>query len=537
MNALKASGGNTFMEQTNHQKKKLASKLDFMPMAVSFIIILLLCLSFFLAPEGSKHVLDSVRFFIGEEFGVYYLAIGLGIFLLSLYLAFSRFGTIRLGSPSEKPKYSAFAWGSMMFTSGLAADILFYSLCEWILYANDPHMANMGSIQDWSSVYPLFHWGPIPWSFYVVLACAFGFMLHVRKCKKQKYSEACRPILGSLADRAPGRIIDLLAVFALLAGTATTFSLATPLMSQTAASLLHVESSKWITIAILGVTCVVYTFSVVRGMKGVMKLASSCVYLFFALLAYVFLAGGEARYIVETGFSALGTLAQNFFTLSTYTDPARTTSFPQTWTMFYWAYWMVWAVAAPFFIGSISRGRTVKQTILGGYLFGLGGTFTSFIILGNYSLGLQVSGQLDVMGIYNAGQDLYSTIIAVINTLPLPQMVLILLILTMITFYATSFDAIALVASAYSYKEIPDGGEPHMGVKIFWSLMLILLPIALVFSDSSMANLQTVSIIAAFPLAAVILLIVASFLKDGKAYLNELGSQSPKTEQTEEENR
>ena len=93
----------------------------------------------------------------------------------------------------------------MMFTSGLAADILFYSLCEWILYANDPHMAEMGSIQDWSSVYPLFHWGPIPWSFYVVLACAFGFMLHVRKCRKQKYSEACRPILGSLTDKAPGR--------------------------------------------------------------------------------------------------------------------------------------------------------------------------------------------------------------------------------------------------------------------------------------------------------------------------------------------
>ena len=257
------------MNETHSDNKKLAARLDIMPMAVSLALILALCLAFFLAPEQSKHVLDSVRFFIGEEFGVYYLAVGLGIFLLSLYLAFSPFGAIRLGAPGEKPQYSAFSWGAMMFTSGLAADILFYSLCEWILYANDPHMAEMGSIQDWSSVYPLFHWGPIPWSFYVVLACAFGFMLHVRKCRKQKYSEACRPILGSLTDKAPGRLIDLLAVFALLAGTATTFSLATPLMSQTAASLLHVESSKWITIGILIVTCIVYTFSVVRGMKGV----------------------------------------------------------------------------------------------------------------------------------------------------------------------------------------------------------------------------------------------------------------------------
>lgn len=513
----------------------LKSQLDWIPIALPFAVILLLCGCFFAAPESSRQTLDSVRAFLGDQFGVWYLAVGLGFFLLSIYLAFSPYGSIRLGKPGEKPQYPAFVWGSMMFTSGLAADILFYSLCEWILYANDPHLAEMGSIQDWSSVYPLFHWGPIPWSFYLVLAVSFGFMLHVRNCRKQKYSEACRPILGSLVDKAPGKLIDLLAVFALLAGTATTFSLATPLMGQALASLLGLDASgwltapgpfgiacsKWLTILILAATCAVYTFSVVRGMKGVAKLASSCVYLFFILLAYVFLAGGETRYIVETGFSALGNLAQNFLTLATYTDPARTTSFPQTWTIFYWAYWMVWSVASPFFIGSISRGRTVKQTILGGYLFGLGGTFTSFIVLGNYSLGLQVSGRLDVMAIYGAAQDLYSTIIAILQTLPLASLVLVVLLLAMIAFYATSFDAIALVAASYSYKELPDSHEPHMGVKVFWSLMLILLPIALVFSDSSMANLQTVSIIAAFPLAFVIVLIAASFLKDAGRYLRE----------------
>ena len=344
-------------------------------------------------------------------------------------------------------------------------------------------------------------------------------MLHVRGCHKQKFSEACRPLLGNKTDGIPGKIIDLIAVFALMAGTATTFSLATPLMSQIASSLLGLPSSKWITIAILVVTCIVYTFCVVRGMHGIMKLAASCVYLFFALLAYVLLFGGETRYIIETGFSSIGNLVQNFFSLSTFTDPQRTTSFPQTWTIFYWAYWMVWCVAAPFFIGNISKGRTVKQTILGGYIFGLGGTFTSFIILGNYSLGLQVFGKLDVMGLYASTGDLYTTIIAIVQTLPLAPLVLILLALTMIAFYATSFDAIALVASSYSYKELDNDKEPYMGIKVFWSIMLILLPIALVFSDNSMANLQTVSIIAAFPIAVIIVLIIASFLKDARKVL------------------
>ncbi len=109
-----------------------------------------------------------------------------------------------------------------------------------------------------------------------------------------------------------------------------------------------------------------------------------CIYLFFGLLAFVLLFGGETRYIIETGFSSLGKMIQNFIGLSTYTDPMRTTNFPQNWTIYYWAYWMVWCVAAPFFIGSISRGRTVRQTILGGYGFGVGSTLVSFFILGNY---------------------------------------------------------------------------------------------------------------------------------------------------------
>lgn len=501
------------------KKKEMVNRIDWPVVVIPFFLILFLCVSFMLAPDASKELLEQIRALFGDTLGLYYLVIGLGVFLLSIYLAFSKYGSIRLGKAGEKPKYSAFAWSSMMFTSGLAADILFYSFCEWILYANDPHIAEMGSMQVWSSTFPIFHWGPIPWSFYLVLAVAFGFMLHVRGAHKQKYSEACRAILGKRVDGLPGKCIDLLALFALLAGTATTFAVATPLMSQTISALFGVGSSKWITIAILAGTCVVYTFAIFHGMKGVSKLSASCMYLFFSLLAYVLFFGGETRYILETGFAAIGNLTQNFFSLATFTDPMRETSFPQNWTIFYWAYWMVWCVAAPFFIGSISRGRTVRQTILGGYVFSLGGTFMSFLILGNYSLGLQVSGALDVLGIYGTSGDLYSTIISVVQSLPFAPVVLVLLVAAMIAFYATSFDSISLVASAYSYKEMGEDETPHKMVLVFWCILLILLPMALVFSESSMANLQTVSIIAAFPVGAVILLIIGSFLKDAGEFL------------------
>ncbi len=500
---------------------KLRNKIDWSTVFIPFCLILFLCISFIAAPDGSKQILDQLRSLLGDTFGLYYLVIGLGIFLLSLYLAFSRYGSIRLGKENEKPRYSDFAWSSMMFTAGLAADILFYSFCEWILYANDPHIAEMGAMQIWSSTYPIFHWGPIPWSFYLVLAVAFGFMLHVRGCHKQKYSEACRPILGNKVDGIWGKAIDLLALFALLAGTATTFSLATPLMAQVLSRLTGLPESKWITISILIVICIVYTYALVHGMKGISRLSASCMYLFFGLLAYVLLFGGETRYILETGFAAIGNLAQNFLSLATFTDPLRTTSFPQNWTIFYWSYWIVWCVASPFFIGSISRGRTVRQTILGGYVYSLGGTFLSFLILGNYSLGLQAGKKLDVMGLYGVTQDLYSTIIAIVDTLPLAPVVLILLIAAMIAFYATSFDSISLVAASYTYRQMTGDEEPHTAIKVFWAIMLILFPIALVFSESSMANLQSVSIIAAFPVALVILMIIASFLKDAGRYLEE----------------
>ena len=291
-------------------------------------------------------------------------------------------------------------------------------------------------------------------------------------------------------------------------------------MTAIIGELFHVTLSRTtINIVILLITCAVYTYSLLHGFKGISVLANICIYMFFGLIAFVLAFGGEMRYIVETGLSSLGRMVQNFIELSTFTDPLRTSSFPQTWTIYYWAYWMVWCVAAPFFIGSISRGRTVRQTILGGYVFGVGSTLTSFIVLGNYSMGQQMTGKADFIALYNETGDLYGMIVNILKTLPCAPLVMAVVLVTMIAFYATSFDSIALTASCYSYHTLKDGEQPHKGIQLLWCILLILLPIALLFAESSMNNLQSVSIVAAFPIGAVIVLIVASFLKDAKNYM------------------
>ena len=315
---------------------------------------------------------------------------------------------------------------------------------------------------------------------YYFSCCFFGFMLHVRGRNKQKFSEGCRPLLGNKVDGVVGKIIDLIAIFALIAGTATTFSLATPLLSAALSRVFGLPNGVGLTIAVLLLIAAVYTFTVLTGMKGISKLATYCSYLFFALLIYFLIGGGETTYILETGFSAIGNMVQNFIGLSTWMDPLRKTSFPQNWTIYYWAYWMVWCVATPFFIGKISKGRTIKNTILGGYGWGLAGTFTSFIILGNYGLAQQMKHGIDISGMIAKSGDYSAVILKIFDTLPLASLGLLLLVITMIAFYSTTFDALTMVVSSIPIKLDVDE-EPDKKIRVFWGNYLYPISTALIF--------------------------------------------------------
>ena len=499
-------------------KESLKGRIDWLTTFIPFVGVAALCAVFMIAPENSKTVLEAIRKFIGDDCGIYYAILGVGVFWLTIWTAYSKYGKVKLGG-LEKPLYGNFMWGAMIFTSALAADIMFYSLSEWAMYASDAHVKSMGSMQDWAPTFPLFHWGPIAWCFHMMLAVCFGFMIHVRKRDRQRFSEACRPIFKDKMDGILGRVIDIIAILAMLAGIATTFSLAAPLLSAAICKVFGLSDSLVLTISILILIAVIYTLAVWFGMKGISKMAKWCMYFFFAFLAYVFFMGGEARYILETGFQSMGNMVQNFISLSTWLDPLRETSFPQNWTLFYWAYWMAWTIGTPFFIGMISKGRTIKNTILGGYGWALAGTFTSFIILGNYGLAQQMKHGLDVVGIIDGGGTYYDAILQILCTLPMSNIALTLLVITMIMFYSTSFDSLTLIASIYSYKRMGDNEEPHKAIRGLWAIMFILFPIGLLFSENSMYGLQSVSIIAAFPIGFIILFMIWSFFKDVNSYL------------------
>lgn len=171
---------------------------------------------------------------------------------------------------------------------------------------------------------------------------------------------------------------------------------------------------------------------------------------------------------------------------------------------------------------TVKNGIVTKCSHTGGdHGWGLAGTFTSFIILGNYGLAQQLKHGLDITGFVAAGGDYSEAIMKIFDTLPLTEVGLILLAVTMIAFYSTTFDALTMVVSSYSYKRLKPEQEPDKRVRTFWAVVFILLPIALIFSENSMHSLQSVSIIAAFPIGIIILIIVASFFRDASGYLQE----------------
>lgn len=252
-------------------EKGLMKKLDLVTMTVPLIGIVVLCALFMILPEQSTNVLGKIRGFLGDDLGIYYVLIAAGALICSMYMAFSRYGKIKLGNV-EKPEYSDYKWGAMIFTSTMAADILFYSLCEWALYANEPQIEAMGRDPEMGVNISVVSLGTDCMEFLHCTCSRVWIYASCQRQEKQKFSEACRPLLGNRVDGWLGKAIDLIAVLALLAGTATTFSWATPLLSAALGEVFHIPAGVTLTIMILLLIAVVYTLTVWFGMKGVARL-------------------------------------------------------------------------------------------------------------------------------------------------------------------------------------------------------------------------------------------------------------------------
>lgn len=483
-------------------------KIDWILVIIPIVAVIILSAILIGYPAESHIFLQNCRNFLTSKLMYYYLIVGILFLLSTLFLGFTKWGKIKLGDKQDRQEYSTLKWGMMIFTSTMSADIIFYSLCEWMMYTDEPLVKNSPDSLNLSLTYSLFHWGPIAWSFYIMLAVAFGYMIYIIKNNKQKFSEACRPLFGKLIDGWLGKVIDLVAIFSLIAATATTFSMSMPLLTAAVKAMTGFSNAKILSVALIILVVTIYLIASVIGMKAVSRLSIITFSFLGLLLLFVLFDSGNANFIIGSSAKAFGNLIVKFIPMAATVENVH---FTQNWTVYYWAYWMVWCVATPFFIGSISKGRTIRNVIFGGYFWGLLGTYLSFFILSNFGISRQISGVINAVKLINSGDSYADVIVMIIKTLSHYQVGLILLILAMIGLYSTVFDSITMVISKYSYRSLALSEEPSRLMRSFWAIVFVLLPLALIITGTSFTSIQSVAIIVAFPTGIVMLLIVVSF--------------------------
>ncbi|WP_020412824.1 BCCT family transporter [Microbulbifer variabilis] len=482
-------------------------------------ILLVTTLPLILYPEAGSMWLLAVKDLVTEKLGVFYLLLGIGAMLFVLYVAFSDIGRIKLGGQKEAPEFSTVSWAAMLFSSGIGASILYWSMVEWIYYYQQPPFQVQASSVEaarWAVSYGIFHWGPLAWSIYLIPAVPIAYFYYVRQRKVLKFSQALAPVLGEgRANGLIGKAIDISLVFGMLGGAATRLGIAAPLITLGLYKIFGMPTGLGAQIGVLVICALLFGYSALAGLKrGIGALSNFTIFLSLALLFFVFVVG-PTLFMLNSGLDSLGRALHNFLQMATWTESFShfqqfpNTRFPQEWTVFYWAWWLVFAPSIGLFIARISRGRTIKEMILGSILFGTLGCFLFFMVLGNYGVYLHFSGQLDLVQMLNQ-QGANSTIFAILDTLPASQLVVLLYTLIALVFTVITFDSISHILAAVVQKEVD--GEPLRWNRIFWAFALAVMPIALLFIGGLEA-LQAASIIAGVPLLLIALLLCISIVK------------------------
>lgn len=379
-----------------------------------------------------------------------------------MYIAFGKYGNVTLGKASDKPEFNTFTWAAMLFCAGIGSDILYWGVIEWAFYYQVPPNGAKSMSDEalqYATQYGMFHWGPIAWAIYVLPALPIGYLVFVKKQPVYKISQACRPILKGQTDKFVGKVVDILFIFGLLGGAATSLALGVPLISAGIERLTGLDGKNMILrSAILLTITVIFAISSYTGLKkGIQKLSDINVWLSFVLLAFIFIIGPTV-FIMETTVTGFGNMLRDFFHMATWLEPfggikgRKETNFPQDWTIFYWSWWLVYAPFIGLFIARISKGRRLKEVVLGTIIYGTLGCVLFFGIFGNYAVYLQISGQFNVTQYLNT-HGTEATIIEVVHHLPFPSLMIVLFLVSAFLFLATTFDSGSYILAAASQKK------------------------------------------------------------------------------------
>ncbi len=505
------------MSNDKNLKNQYGVKLDKTIFAGALFIILPLTIPLFIWPEYSLLSLTKIKDFVVGKFGLVYIWLAIGTLIFVLWLAFSKYGKINLGNTT--PQFSTFSWASMLFCAGVATGILYWGTIEWAYYYDSPPFgAKPRSLEaiEWGSIYGMFHWGISGWAFYVLPTVAIGYSFYVRKIPQMRISTACEGLIGKQSNGFLGKIMDMFFMVGLLGSSGTSLGLGTPMVAAGFVMLFGFESTFLFKVIVILFCTLIFATSVYLGLeKGIKRLSNINTSMALLFLAFVLIVGPTA-FILKMFTNSIGLLIDNFIRMSLWTEPLANTNFVEDWSIFYWAWWVAVGPFMGIFVAKISKGRTIKQIVLGSLIYGSLGSAVYYGILGNYALYQELNHVLPITEMVKNGQAA-EAIVAIIASLPAGKFVLSFFCVVGIVFMATSFDSSSYTLASCATKEMGFNEEPARWHRLFWAFGLILLPIALMLVGG-LDSLKTAALISAVPLIFVYLMMAASLIISFKKY-------------------
>jgi choline/carnitine/betaine transport len=439
-----------------------------------------------------------------------------GFVVFVLWLALSRFGNIPLGRDDEEPEFRTISWVAMMFSAGMGIGLMFYGVSEPLTHFVTPPPGtgaegNPAAIQH-AMATTLFHWTLHPWAIYAVVGLTIAYGVY-RKGRLQLISAAFEPLLGSRVNGGWGRIIDMLAIFATLFGSAASLGLGA-LQIQSGLEIVAGigEVGNGVLVGIIAILTVAFVISAVSGVaRGIQWLSNINMVLAISLALFVFVLGPTV-FILNLVPTSIGSFAQDLPLMAARTgaEGAETSEWLQSWTIFYWAWWLSWTPFVGMFIARISRGRTIRQFVTGVLLVPSMISLIWFCIFGGAAIDLQKSGT-DIAGAGDGA--VASQLFSTLDTFPLATAASIVVMVLVAIFFVSGADAASIVMGTLSERGTHD---PSRATVIFWGVATgaVAAVLLLVGGEDALTGLQTITIVAALPFVVVMIGLALSLVKD-----------------------
>lgn len=499
----------------------MKSKHNIEPMIFvpSIILASLTIIVMLFFPTQAQTTIQQIFTFMTHEIGWMYLTIILVLLSFSLWIVFSKFGKIKLGEPNDKKEYSDWSWTAMMFAAGMSVSVVLLGFSEPISLLLSPPLgveALSNEAFQVSHMYEQFVEGFIAWSVYGPASAAVAYTIFVKKDSALRLSHACYPVLGKHSNDNWGHLIDVLVMLGMIGGISTSLGMGTPAVTAFITYIFGIQESTMLTLGIMLIWALIFGASVFMGLdEGIKRLSDFNLYIMFGLALIVIIAAPMTE-IIGMEFTSIGLIIDNLGALTLGIAPFGTDTFTQDWTIFYWAWWISFMPMMALFGARISKGRTIRQLVLGEILYGGGGAMVIFGLFGGYSLYLQSSDTVDLVSILETSGN-NSVVLAILETLPFSNIIIFMVMVLIFVFLATTIDSTAYTLASVCSVKLDADEQPVRWSRMLWAVVLLLFSLALVLIGG-LETIQTASIVLGFPLIFVSIIVLISVRRMAKEH-------------------